>query len=80
MGKPRPSGFGADRRLASRPMDATTTCRLCGAPLPGDDGARCSNCGLYAADDLGGPGYRRVAVGLAGVYLLTALLVLLTRR
>jgi len=58
-------------------MDATT-CRLCGAPLPAVGGSRCPNCGLYPAD-LGPPGYGRLAAGLAGVYLLTALLVLLTR-
>jgi len=59
-------------------MDATT-CRLCGAALPEGDGGRCPNCGLDQAGDLGRAGYRRLAVGLAGVYLLTALLVLLTR-
>ena len=59
-------------------MDAPT-CRLCGAPLPEDGGPRCSNCGLHQAADLGRPGYRRLALGLVGVYLLTALLVLLTR-
>jgi len=60
-----------------------TTCRLCGAPLPPADGAhagvRCVNCGLYAADDLGRRGYGRVLAGLAGVYVVTALLVLLVR-
>ncbi len=62
-----------------------TTCRLCGAPLPPADGAgadagvRCVNCGLYAADDLGGRGYGRILAGLAGVYVVTALLVLLVR-
>jgi hypothetical protein len=62
-------------------MDAST-CRLCGAPLPaaeGPDGARCPNCGLYSAGDLGGRGYGRVAAGLAGLYVLTALVVLLVR-
>ena len=59
-------------------MDATT-CRLCGADLSDGDGSRCPNCGLHAAGDLGDPGYRRLAAGLVGVYLLTALLVLLTR-
>jgi hypothetical protein len=62
-------------------MDAFT-CRLCGAPLPAapaaDGDVRCPNCGLYAAD-LGGRGYGRVAAGLAGVYVVTALLVLLVR-
>jgi hypothetical protein len=65
-----------------------TTCRLCGAPLPAPDGdgagaadgtVRCVNCGLYSADDLGGRGYGRVLAGLAGVYVVTALLVLLVR-
>jgi hypothetical protein len=59
-------------------MDATT-CRLCGAPLPAAEGGRCPNCGLASAADLGRPGYSRLAAGLAGVYLLTALLVLLAR-
>ena len=59
-------------------MDATT-CRLCGAALPEGDGSRCGNCGLDAATDLGRSGYRRLAAGLAGAYLLTAFLVLLTR-
>jgi hypothetical protein len=59
-------------------MDAPS-CRLCGVALPEDDGSRCPNCGLHQAADLGRPGYRRLAFGLAGVYLLTALLVLLTR-
>jgi predicted amidophosphoribosyltransferase len=58
-------------------MDATT-CRLCGAVLP-PDGGRCPNCGLHSAGDLDRAGHRRLAAGLAGVYLLTALLVLLTR-
>jgi hypothetical protein len=59
-------------------MDATT-CRLCGAALPEGARSRCPNCGLHAAGDLGRAGYRRLAAGLAGVYLLTALLVFLTR-
>lgn len=54
-------------------------CRLCGAAPPEDGGSRCPNCGLYQAADLGRPGYRRLALGLAGVYVLTTLLVLLTR-
>ena len=59
-------------------MDAAT-CHLCGADLSDVDGSRCPNCGMHRASDLGRSGYRRLAVGLAGVYLLTALLVLLTR-
>ena len=59
-------------------MDATT-CRLCGAPLPLDRSGRCPNCGLHPARDLGRSGYRKLAVGLAAVYGLTALAVLLTR-
>ena len=59
-------------------MDATT-CRLCGADLPEGELLRCPNCGLHAAGDLDRSGYRQLAAGLAGVYLLTALLVLLTR-
>ena len=60
-------------------MDEATTCRLCGAALPEDTGLRCPNCGLYRVADLGRSGLRRLAVGLAGVYGLTALLVFLTR-
>ncbi len=59
-------------------MDDPTTCRLCGTELP-EEHSRCPNCGLHRADDLGPGGYRRLAVGLAGIYLLTTLLVLLTR-
>jgi predicted amidophosphoribosyltransferase len=59
-------------------MDATT-CRLCGADLPEGDGIRCPNCGLHAAHDLDRSGYQTLTAGLAGVYLLTALLVFLTR-
>jgi predicted nucleic acid-binding Zn ribbon protein len=60
-------------------MDDATTCHLCGATFPEEDGTRCSNCGLYSAVELGRAGYRRLAIGLAGVYALTALGVLLTR-
>jgi len=59
-------------------MDATT-CRLCGAPLPPDDHGRCPNCGLHPARDLGRSGYRRLVVGLAAVYGLTGLAVLVSR-
>jgi hypothetical protein len=63
------------------------TCRLCGSALPealpdvrpGEDGLRCPSCGLHQAAELGRSGVRRLAIGLAGVYALTALLVLLTR-
>ena len=54
------------------------TCRLCGGVLPPDP-QRCPNCGLHPATELGPSGYRRLAAGLAGVYLLTAVLVFLTR-
>ena len=54
-------------------------CRLCGAALPEENGLRCPNCGLHQAADLGRAGYGRLAFGLVGVYVLTALLVLLTR-
>lgn len=60
-------------------MDDATTCRLCGAALPEENGLRCPTCGLYSAADLGRAGYRRLVVGLASVYCLTALLVFLTR-
>jgi hypothetical protein len=60
-------------------MDDATTCRLCGAALPEDGGLRCPNCGLHRVADLGRPGVRRLAVGLAGLYGVTALLVFLTR-
>ena len=61
--------------------EMATTCRLCDAPLSGDgDGdARCPNCGLCPTSDLDRRAYGRLAAGLAGIYLLTALLVLLTR-
>ena len=61
-------------------MDDATTCRLCGAELPEENGLRCPNCGLYSAADLARPGYRRLGVGLASVYALTALLVFLIRN
>ena len=54
-------------------------CRLCGTPLAEDDGVRCPTCGLHRAADLGRAGFRRLAFGLAGVYAVAALLVLLTR-
>jgi hypothetical protein len=59
-------------------MEATT-CRLCGADLSAVEEPRCPNCGLHRASEPGRSGYQRLAVGLAGVYLVTALLVLLTR-
>ena len=59
-------------------MDSTP-CRLCGAVPSEGNGLRCPNCGLHQAVELGRSGYRRLAAGLAGVYLLTALLVFLTR-
>jgi hypothetical protein len=59
-------------------MDAIP-CRLCGGPLADDEGARCPNCGMHRAADLGRPGYRRLVLGLAGVYAVAAVLVLLTR-
>jgi hypothetical protein len=59
-------------------MDATT-CRLCGADLADDGGCRCPNCGLDRAVDLDRSGYLHLVGGLAGVYLITALLVLLSR-
>ena len=59
-------------------MDAPS-CRLCGAALAEDGSLRCPNCGLHQAADLGRRGYGKLALGLAGVYVLAALLVLLTR-
>jgi len=60
--------------------DVAATCRLCGAPLSADgDGGRCPNCGLHPVSVLDRRAYGRLAAGLAGIYLLTALLVLLTR-
>ena len=56
-----------------------TPCRLCGATLPDDPGPRCPNCGLYSVDGVSRAVYSRVAAGLAGIYGLTALVVLLTR-
>jgi hypothetical protein len=56
-----------------------TICRLCGAVLAPAGGSRCQNCGLYSVAEVGRPLYIRVGAGLAGIYGLTALLVLLTR-
>ena len=60
------------------------SCRLCGAALPeaGTDGnaLRCPNCGLHQAAELGGSGIQRLVIGLVGVYVVTALLVLLIRN
>ena len=56
-----------------------TTCRLCGAALPDDGRSRCPNCGLYSHPEPGPALYARVAAGVAGIYGLTALVVLLTR-
>lgn len=56
-----------------------TTCRLCGAVVPPGDDSRCPNCGLHALSDVGRPVLVRVGAGLAGIYALTALVVLLTR-
>lgn len=59
------------------------SCRLCGAALPevlpDERGLRCPNCGLHQAAELGRSGVQRLAIGLVGVYVLTTLLVLLTR-
>ena len=64
-------------------MDAPS-CRLCGAALPevhaDGDRLRCPNCGLDQAAELGGSGVQRLVIGLVGVYVLTALLVLLIRN
>jgi hypothetical protein len=57
----------------------TPACRLCGAAPPEDGSLRCANCGLHRAADLGRAGYRRLALGLAGIYVLTTLLVVLAR-
>lgn len=60
------------------------SCRLCGAALsevlPDEGGLRCPNCGLHQAAELGGSGVQRLVIGLVGVYVLTALLVLLIRN
>ena len=56
-----------------------SACRLCGAALPDEPGSRCPNCGLYSATDTGRVLYVRVAAGLAALYGLTSLVVLITR-
>jgi hypothetical protein len=56
-----------------------TACRLCGAALPDDLGPRCPNCGLYSVVGVSRAVHGRVAAGLAGIYGLTALVVLITR-
>jgi hypothetical protein len=55
-----------------------TMCHLCGSNLH-DGGPRCPNCGLHSVVEVGRALYSRVGAGLAGVYGLTALVVLLTR-
>ena len=53
-------------------------CRLCASPLP-PDAKRCPACGLHRATDLSRPELWRLGAGLAALYLVTAVLLLLAR-
>jgi predicted nucleic acid-binding Zn ribbon protein len=53
-------------------------CRLCGTALP-DGAERCSSCGLAVATDISGAALRRLAAGVAVIYLFTAIVLILTR-
>ena len=52
------------------------TCRLCGAALP-PGAERCPSCGMHQATGLNNPALWRVGAGLAAVYLLIALILVL---
>jgi ribosomal protein L40E len=57
---------------------APVTCRLCEAPLP-PGAERCPSCGMHQATQLSPSSLWRVGAGLAAVYLLTVLIVVLFR-
>jgi hypothetical protein len=64
---------------ASDPVEAApAACRLCDTPLP-QGAERCPSCGLHRATHLTRPQLWRLAAGLAVVYLVTAVLLLLAR-
>ena len=54
------------------------TCRLCRAPLPPGT-ERCPSCGMHQATGLSNAALWRVGAGLAAVYLLTVLILVLFR-
>jgi len=54
------------------------TCRLCEAPLP-PGAERCPSCGMYRATRLSAPALWRLGIGLAAVYFVTVLVLLLSR-
>jgi hypothetical protein len=53
-------------------------CRLCWTALP-DGAERCPSCGLAVATDISGVALRRLAAGVAAIYLFTAIVLILTR-
>ena len=55
-----------------------STCRLCEAPQP-PEAERCPSCGMYQATHLAPPSLWRLAAGVAAVYLLTVLILVLFR-
>jgi ribosomal protein L40E len=67
-------------QFPTAPDEATAppTCRLCESPLP-PDATRCPVCGLHRATGLSRPELWRLGAGLAVLYLVTAVLLLLAR-
>ncbi len=67
-------------QFPTAPDEATApaACRLCEAPLP-PDVTRCPACGLHRATSLSRPELWRLGAGLAVLYLVTAVLLLLVR-
>jgi hypothetical protein len=53
-------------------------CRLCEAPLPAG-APRCPSCGMHQATGLSNASLWRVGAGLAAIYLLTVLILVLFR-
>jgi hypothetical protein len=53
-----------------------STCHLCEAPLP-PGAERCPSCGMHQATGLSNAALWRVGAGLAAVYLLTVLILVL---
>jgi hypothetical protein len=54
------------------------TCRLCEAPLPPGE-ERCPTCGMHQATELSSSSLWRLGAGVAAVYLLTVLILVLFR-
>jgi predicted amidophosphoribosyltransferase len=59
-------------------VSSPAACRLCGEPLP-EGAERCPSCGLAVVTDLPRRALWRLAGGLAAIYLLAAVVLLLTR-